>query len=66
LADALLEPDGWRLLAEDRRAEMQQTDEEAERARIVCDFLAGMTDRFAQSFHARLFGAEAQAIGNTL
>jgi dGTPase len=66
LANALLEPDGWRLLAEDRRAEMQKTDEEAERARIVCDFLAGMTDRFAQSFHARLFGAEAQAIGNTL
>jgi dGTPase len=29
---------------------------EADRARIVCDYIAGMTDRFALAEHRRLFG----------
>ncbi len=30
--------------------------EEARRARLVCDYIAGMTDRFAAAEHRRLFG----------
>ena len=40
-------PDGWRMAAENR--------DEAGRARIVCDYIAGMTDRFAIEEHRRLF-----------
>ena len=30
-------------------------EEEARRARIVCDYIAGMTDRYALAEHPRLF-----------
>lgn len=29
---------------------------EARRARVVCDYIAGMTDRYAAAEHRRLFG----------
>jgi len=29
--------------------------DEARRARVVCDFIAGMTDRYAVQEHQRLF-----------
>jgi dGTPase len=31
--------------------------EEARRARLICDYIAGMTDRFALAEHKRLFGS---------
>lgn len=40
-------PEDWRLMA------MQGEDEE--KARIICDYMAGMTDRFAMEEHRRLF-----------
>ncbi|MBV9995305.1 MAG: deoxyguanosinetriphosphate triphosphohydrolase [Caulobacteraceae bacterium] len=40
-------PDGW-----SRRAEGLS---EADRARVVCDYIAGMTDRFAIEEHRKLF-----------
>jgi dGTPase len=33
---------------------------EGERARIVCDFIAGMTDPYALDQHARLFDGHGQ------
>jgi dGTPase len=39
-------PDDWRASAEGA--------DEQKRARTVCDFIAGMTDRFAQLEHDRL------------
>ena len=45
-------PDGW---AEAAKAAWSPSDE-AKRARIVCDYIAGMTDRFALAEHRRLFG----------
>jgi dGTPase len=47
MQDADVLPDGWRMAAENR--------DEAGRARIVCDYIAGMTDRFAIEEHRRLF-----------
>ena len=38
-------------------AEAEQAQSEAERASVVSDFVAGMTDRFAVQRHARLFDA---------
>jgi dGTPase len=40
-------PDDWRVATENR--------DEAGRARIVCDYIAGMTDRYAIEEHRRLF-----------
>ena len=44
-------PSEWRASA--------QTGSETERARIVADYLAGMTDRFALDEHRRLFDTYA-------
>ena len=40
-------PDNWRALVDNR--------DESGRARVVCDYIAGMTDRFAIEEHRRLF-----------
>lgn len=41
-------PDGWRIAAE-------QAADETQRARVVLDYVAGMTDRYAISEEHRLF-----------
>jgi dGTPase len=38
------------------RAEAAVESDNAQIARIVCDYIAGMTDRFALAEHRRLFG----------
>ena len=50
MADPAQMPDSWADSA--RRAA-----DEVERARVVLDYVAGMTDRYAMAEHARLFGA---------
>ncbi|HMF05971.1 MAG TPA: deoxyguanosinetriphosphate triphosphohydrolase [Methylocella sp.] len=45
-----LTPDEWAL------AIAKEDAAEARRARIVCDYIAGMTDRYALAEHRRLFG----------
>lgn len=50
-ADAELMPKEWAQMA----ASIQPR-EESRRARLVCDYIAGMTDRFALAEHKRLFG----------
>lgn len=54
LFSALMTEDS--LLPRSDRQRLRQTTTEAERARIVCDYIAGMTDSFAMKMHARLFG----------
>jgi dGTPase len=44
------------LLPRSDRQRLRLATTEAERARIVCDYIAGMTDSFAMKMHARLFG----------
>ena len=39
--------------------ERTQDVDEPKRARVVCDYIAGMTDRFAIDEHRRLFGLES-------
>ncbi|MBA4495726.1 anti-phage deoxyguanosine triphosphatase [Paenactinomyces guangxiensis] len=45
-----------KLLPENDRNQMEFTFSDEERARIVCDYIAGMTDSFAMKMYARLFG----------
>lgn len=45
---------GHMLLPEDFRALHSALSEPDEQARVVCDFVAGMTDRYAMEFYSRL------------
>jgi dGTPase len=40
-------------------AERANAGDQAKRARVVCDYIAGMTDRFAIDEHRRLFNLES-------
>lgn len=44
------------LLSENDRTLYKQMGSDSERARVVCDYIAGMTDSFATKMHDRLFG----------
>jgi dGTPase len=56
---------GERLLPEDFRAAYSNGSVEQKR-RTICDFIAGMTDRYAIEFYTRLFGAEGLTIHKPL
>lgn len=49
------------LLPENWQADLTRASNETDVARIVCDYLAGMTDRYALQEHARLFGTSGMA-----
>jgi dGTPase len=49
------------LLPEDFRKLHEEIDE-PRRDRIICDFIAGMTDRYALEFYGRLFSENPQTI----
>jgi dGTPase len=59
---ALTEDDGHRLMPSDFQALYTGLSEPDEQRRVVCDFIAGMTDRYAMQFHNRLFGSVAETI----
>ena len=59
---ALTEPDGNLLLPDDYRDFIANNTNESERDRAVCDFIAGMTDRYAVEFYGRLKSESAQTI----
>ena len=50
LADPALMPGEWALAAQVMKGEEMRV------ARLICDYIAGMTDRFALAEHRRLFG----------
>jgi dGTPase len=54
LAEPDVLPDGWRDRAEEKFAQ----DGDAGRARVVCDYIAGMTDRYAIEEHRKLFNLD--------
>jgi dGTPase len=51
LTDYKLFPEPWQKRVEDVKGQ----DNQYARARIVCDYIAGMTDRFAIREHERMF-----------
>ena len=58
---ALTKDGGEMLLPDDYRRRVKMMDQ-LERDRAICDFIAGMTDRYAIEFHERLYSANAQTI----
>jgi dGTPase len=54
---ALAKDDGHLLLPEDCRVMFGRLQKESERKRLICDFVSGMTDRYAIEFYGRLRGA---------
>lgn len=54
----LNEKRGNALLPEDFRALHEALAEPDEKARVICDFVAGMTDKYAIEFYARLTSAD--------
>lgn len=53
---------GQALLPEDCKHLYRLSDDEAWRKRVICDFIAGMTDRYAIEFYGRLFSVNPQTI----
>lgn len=49
-----------RLLPHEWRLSLESLSGDAEKARIVCDYLAGMTDKFAMNEYERLFDPKVQ------
>jgi dGTPase len=56
----------FQLLPEDAAAEIAQADGEEMKARLVCDFLAGMTDGYAARMYKRLFTPDFGSIGDLI
>lgn len=56
----------FQLLPADAAAEIQAAPDEAARARLVCDFLAGMTDGYAARTYKRLFSPDFGSIGDLI
>lgn len=54
--------DGYILMPEDYQLLYNQFTEDVDRKRLVCDFIAGMTDRYAIEFYGRLFSENPQTI----
>lgn len=46
----------------DLRGAFAAADSDTTRARVACDFIAGMTDQFAERLHERLFGSSRVAL----
>lgn len=62
----LFKEDGYVLLPEDTKELFNMSTNELWRARVICDFIAGMTDRYALEFYGRLFSENPQTIFKTL
>lgn len=56
----------FQLLPADTAAEITAAPDEAARARLVCDFLAGMTDGYAARTYKRLFSPDFGSIGDLI
>jgi len=53
---------GHTLLPEDTQQLYNLSKDELWRTRVICDFIAGMTDRYALEFYSRLFSGNPQTI----
>ncbi|MDV4158213.1 dGTP triphosphohydrolase [Rhizobium brockwellii] len=62
---AISEKNGERLMPPDFR-EVYNKGDELNRRRTICDFIAGMTDRYAVEFYSRLFGANGMTMHKPL
>ena len=66
VAQQAIDGQNFQLLPADTSAEIAAAPDEATRARLVCDFLAGMTDGYAARTYKRLFSPEFGSIGDLI
>lgn len=59
---AIADPNGYLLLPDDFRVLYNDTRTKKDRMRVICDFVAGMTDRYALEFYGRLKSENPQTI----
>ncbi len=59
--DALASDRGHMLMPDDYK-DLYTHINGAEKMRVICDFIAGMTDKYALEFYNRLYGATAESI----
>ena len=59
---AIEDDDGHLLMPDDFRAIYDDLTDTGERRRVICDFIAGMTDRYAIQFYGRLRGTNPESI----
>jgi dGTPase len=60
--DNLSKERGYLLLPDDFREQFEAFSELAPKKRVICDFVAGMTDRYAVEFYGRLNSEQHQSI----
>jgi dGTPase len=60
--ECLSNDEGHNLLPDDFREWYDRLPKKADKMRVICDFIAGMTDRYAAEFHARLRSESPQSI----
>ena len=60
--DKLFKGGGYSLLPEDTKELFNMSSNELWQTRVICDFIAGMTDRYALEFYGRLFSENPQTI----
>jgi dGTPase len=59
---ALNEPNGYLLLPEDLSEIFRRINDETLKKRIICDYIAGMTDRYIMEFYGRIESENPQTI----
>lgn len=59
---ALNESNGWRLLPEDYQNIYESCPRKIDKQRCICDFIAGMTDKYAIEFYGRLKSENPETI----
>lgn len=60
--DKIKEKEGYQLLPEDFQRLYREMTGDSGKNRLICDFIAGMTDRYALEFYGRLFSENPQTI----
>lgn len=63
---AISDDDGYLLMPSDFQDLYMELKHPAEKKRVICDFIAGMTDRYAVQFYGRLFGTNPETIFSPL
>jgi dGTPase len=61
MRDPLLLPSDYTHRIEDRSVPGLPEDAESRKARVISDYIAGMTDRYALTEHDRLFNPKSSA-----
>lgn len=60
--EAISQDEGWRLMPNDYQDVFHSSTDELKQKRCICDFIAGMTDKYAIEFYGRLKSENPETI----